>query len=132
MLLSSLLLNIVIRIIVIIMIVMMMITCMRSMVGRAGEGEEEQAVVRVPRLVKDCVSRHARLVMMMMMMMMMMMVRVTKPVKDFVDERKYLQIFCFTVEITSHLLRFSSRSPGRSVSTSTSLSGSSACFLVVT
>jgi len=57
------------------------------MVGRAGEGEEEQAVVRVPRLVKDCVSRHAR------------------------------------------LLRFSSRSPGRSVSTSTSLSGSSACFL---
>ena len=35
---------------------------MRSMVGRAGEGEEEQAVVRVPKLVRDCVSRHARLV----------------------------------------------------------------------
>ena len=36
---------------------------MSSMVGRAGEGEEEQAVVRVPRLVSDCtsVSRQARL-----------------------------------------------------------------------
>ena len=41
---------------------MITITCMRSMVGRAGEGEEEQAVVRVPKLVNDCVSRHARLV----------------------------------------------------------------------
>ena len=31
------------------------------MVGRAGEGEAEQAVVIVPRLVRDCVSRHAKL-----------------------------------------------------------------------
>ena len=37
------------------------ITCIRSMVGRAGEGEAEQAVVIVPRLVRDCVSRHAKL-----------------------------------------------------------------------
>jgi hypothetical protein len=38
-------------------------TCMSSMVGRAGEGEEEQAVVSVPRLVRDCtsVSRQPRL-----------------------------------------------------------------------
>ena len=38
----------------------------RSMVGRAGEGEAEQAVVIVPRLVRDCVSRHAKLGEMMM------------------------------------------------------------------
>ena len=31
------------------------------MVGRAGEGEAEQAVVIVPKLVRDCVSRHAKL-----------------------------------------------------------------------
>ena len=37
------------------------ITCIRSMVGRAGEGEAEQAVVIVPKLVRDCVSRHAKL-----------------------------------------------------------------------
>ena len=43
-----------------------LITCIRSMVGRAGEGEAEQAVVIVPRLVRDCVSRHARLGEMMM------------------------------------------------------------------
>ena len=42
------------------------ITCIRSMVGRAGEGEAEQAVVIVPKLVKDCVSRHAKLGEMMM------------------------------------------------------------------
>ena len=44
----------------------MLITCIRSMVGRAGEGEAEQAVVIVPRLVRDCVSRHAKLGEMMM------------------------------------------------------------------
>ena len=60
-LLLSTLLNVDVVIMTII-IIMLMITCMRSMVGRAGEGEEEQAVVRVPKLVNDCVSRHARLV----------------------------------------------------------------------
>ena len=68
---------------IIIIMLMMMITCMRSMVGRAGEGEEEQAVVRVPRLVRDCVSRHARLVMIMVMMRM----GLAKLVRDCVSKR---------------------------------------------
>ena len=61
---------IIVIIMMIVILLMMTITCMRSMVGRAGEGEEEQAVVKVPRLVSECVSRHARLFMMMMMLML--------------------------------------------------------------
>ena len=102
-LLLSTLLNVdVVIMTIIIIMLMMMITCMRSMVGRAGEGEEEQAVVRVPRLVRDCVSRHARLVIIIMVMIMVMMrMRVAKLVRDCVSRRwlmreKVFAHFCST------------------------------------
>ena len=65
---------IILIIIVIIAIIILIITCMRSMVGIAGEGEEEQAVVRVPKLVSDCVSRHARLVIIIIIMVRVKMI----------------------------------------------------------